>query len=54
VLFDRAGKRLKEPLEYDLYKMQQEHSGEYKIDVSLNPKAFQVDVNHYLQDKITL
>ncbi|MDD5674961.1 MAG: HD-GYP domain-containing protein [Chitinivibrionales bacterium] len=54
VLFDPTGKRLKDPLEYDLLKLQTENPGEFKIDISLNPKAFQVDVNHYLRDKTAL
>jgi putative nucleotidyltransferase with HDIG domain len=49
ILFDKYGKRLDEPVEYALAKKQKEPDGQqYKIELSLNPKAYRVDVAKYL------
>lgn len=53
VLFDRTGGRLKEPVEYDLSKKQKgPDGGMYKIELSLNPKAYRVDVSKFLEGKV--
>ncbi len=52
VLFDQAGRRLDEPLTYDLFEKQKENGGNrYDIEMSLNPKAFRIDVGEYLQQQ---
>lgn len=52
ILFDRNGNRLNEPVKIDLIKEQQESKNKnLKIDMSLNPKAFNIDVGDYIQTK---
>ena len=49
ILFDRYGKRVKTPYKIELYKKLAEKEGEkYKIEMSLNPRAFNVDVGEYI------
>lgn len=49
VLFDRAGARMETPCVYDLKEMQARADGAlFKIEMSLNPKAFRIDVGEYL------
>lgn len=53
VLFNQTGGRLEVPVEYDLAQKQSASDGDnYKIEMSLNPKAFRVDVGIYIKDKI--
>jgi putative nucleotidyltransferase with HDIG domain len=53
VLFDTSGKRLKKPVEYDLSKKRDENTNRcFSIDVSLNPRAFGVDVARYIDNKM--
>lgn len=49
VLFDKYGKRVKDPYKVELYKKLAEKDGEkYRIEMSLNPKAFNIDVGDYI------
>ncbi len=49
VLFDPTGARLATALEYDLSELQKSPNGaQYKIEVSLNPKAFRIDVSQFI------
>jgi HD-GYP domain-containing protein (c-di-GMP phosphodiesterase class II) len=53
VLFDAAGNRLDHPVEYDLSKKQKEENGHhYMVEMSLNPRAYRVDVASYIKDKV--
>ncbi|MBD3344780.1 MAG: HD domain-containing protein [Chitinivibrionales bacterium] len=52
VLFDTAGKKLDAPVEYDLSKKVNEiGSRQYEIEMSLNPRAFRIDVGDYLESQ---
>jgi len=52
ILFDESGKRLDKPVECDLASMQNGADGKnYRVEISLNPKAFRVDVGMYLAEK---
>lgn len=52
ILFDEHGKRLDKPVEWDLSEKQKERDGKnYKVDISLNPKAYRVDVGEYITEK---
>ena len=52
VLFDSSGKRRTRPVEYDLSKKQKENDGGgYTVDVSLNPRAYGVDVAEFIDEK---
>jgi putative nucleotidyltransferase with HDIG domain len=52
VLFDKAGKRGARPVEYDLSKKQKESGGAaYTVDVSLNPRAYGVEVAEFIDEK---
>jgi putative nucleotidyltransferase with HDIG domain len=52
VLFNRAGSRLAEAVEYDLSKKQHGPEGaSFKIELSLNPKAYRIDVSKFLDKK---
>jgi putative nucleotidyltransferase with HDIG domain len=52
VLFDEYGKRLDKPVEWDLAVKQRGTDGKnYHVEISLNPKAFRVDVGMYLTEK---
>jgi putative nucleotidyltransferase with HDIG domain len=51
ILFDEAGKRLQKPKEYELAQKQKGQDGRrYRVEISLNPKAFRVDVGMYLSE----
>ncbi len=51
MLFDESGKRLDKPYECDLGGKQKGPGGElYHVEISLNPKAYRVDVGHYLSE----
>jgi putative nucleotidyltransferase with HDIG domain len=53
VLFDGSGKRLKSPVEYDLSKKQQsEDKHLYTVEVSLDPRPYNVDVSEYIDEKM--
>ena len=53
VLFDAAGNRLDQPVEYDLSKKQKEENGRlYTVEMSLNPRAYRVDVDPYIKEII--
>jgi putative nucleotidyltransferase with HDIG domain len=50
ILFERGGKRLREPVEYKLLKMQKEANGKlFRIELSLNPKSYNVDIGMYVK-----
>ena len=52
VLFKQDGVRVKEPFIIDLWKMQDRENGKnFKIDIALNPKSFNVNVDEYIQTK---
>jgi putative nucleotidyltransferase with HDIG domain len=52
MLFDENGKRLDKPVEMDLVTMQKGPDGnKFHVEISLNPKAFRVDVGMYLTEK---
>jgi putative nucleotidyltransferase with HDIG domain len=52
VLFDEKGKRLDKPVEWDLSKKQNGSDGrKYHVEISLNPKAYRVDVGTYITEK---
>lgn len=52
ILIDKNGNRLKEPLKVLLGDKQKLKGGDqYKIEVSLNPKAFNINVNDYIQKR---
>lgn len=52
VLFDKFGRRLPVPQKIELSRMQKGPNGElYKIEGSLSPKAFDVDIGEYIQQK---
>jgi putative nucleotidyltransferase with HDIG domain len=52
VLFDEYGKRLDKPMEWDLAEKQKGTDGKnFHVEISLNPKAFRVDVGMYLAEK---
>jgi putative nucleotidyltransferase with HDIG domain len=52
VLFDEYGKRLDKPMEWDLAEKQKGTDGKnYHVEISLNPKAFRVDVGMYLTEQ---
>ncbi|MBD3421559.1 MAG: HD domain-containing protein [Chitinivibrionales bacterium] len=52
ILFDAGGRRLKEPVEYDLFKMQQTNNeNNHKIEMSLDPRVFRINVGEYLEGK---
>ncbi len=49
ILFDTQGKPLSSPKDYDLLDKQKGQNGDnYKIEVSLNPKSYNVNINDYL------
>lgn len=49
VLFSKNGLRLTQPVEYNLVKKQKEAHGElYRIESSLNPKSFNIDISKYV------
>ncbi len=53
LLIDHDGRRLAEPIPVKLSEKQKEANGHrYKILVSLNPKAFNVNVNEYIQHQL--
>jgi HD-GYP domain-containing protein (c-di-GMP phosphodiesterase class II) len=53
VLFDASGRRLERPIEYDLSKKKKESNGHlYGVEVSLNPRAYRVEVAEYIEEKI--
>jgi putative nucleotidyltransferase with HDIG domain len=53
ILFDELGQRMKEPVEYVLSARQQQDDGEkYKIVISMDPKAYQVDISQYITSPI--
>jgi putative nucleotidyltransferase with HDIG domain len=53
VLFDAAGQRLKKPVSYDLSKKRNEADNQsYLIDVSLNPRAYGIDIARYIDKKM--
>lgn len=50
ILFDQYGNRLKEPIEYRLSELQKtEHGDRYRIEVSLNPKKYRINIGDYIQ-----
>jgi putative nucleotidyltransferase with HDIG domain len=52
VLFDKSGKRRLAPEEFDLSKkILPSTGGKYKVEVSLNPRAFDVDVSKFIDQK---
>ncbi len=52
ILFDKNNTRMKKPYKIDLWQKQKEDDGEqYKIEISLNPKAFDVTVGDYIQKR---
>lgn len=52
VLFDAHSRRLENPVEYELSRKLADENGEqFKIMVSLNPKAYNVDVGEYISSK---
>ena len=52
ILFDAAGNRLKEPIEYDLSEKQEaDKTGHFTVDVSLNPRPYGVNVADYIDEK---
>ncbi len=52
VLFDESGKRLEKPYECELAEKQKGVDGKnYHVQISLNPKAYRVDVGAYLSEK---
>ncbi|MBD3318239.1 MAG: HD domain-containing protein [Chitinivibrionales bacterium] len=54
ILFDKTGKRITEPLEMNLAEYEGTPSeSAYRIEMSLNPKAFRVNIADYIQDKAT-
>jgi len=54
VLFNTSGKRLEEPIEYDLSTKQKQSGGAgYTVEVSLNPRAYGVDAAQYLDEKVS-
>jgi len=53
ILFNKNGKRLKRPYEHDLGEFNTAHPGEVqKIDISLNPKAYDISIADYIQSKV--
>jgi HD-GYP domain-containing protein (c-di-GMP phosphodiesterase class II) len=49
ILFDGLGNRLDDPLDYDLLLKQAAPGGElYRVDVSLNPRAYGIEIKNYL------
>lgn len=53
IIFDKIGRRLKRPVKFELWKKQREKEGEkYKIKISLNPKAFNVNFEDYIQLRV--
>lgn len=49
VLFDKAGQPYPSPKDYDLLAKQKGDGGEqFKIELSLNPKSYNVNINDYL------
>lgn len=53
LLFDKSGRRLAEPQPTNLAQLQAEAGKEkYRIEVSLNPKAFNVNVGEYIRSGI--
>ncbi len=52
MLFDKTGKRLSEPEKIDLWEKQKEERVKpLKIEISMNPKAFNIDINDYIQQR---
>jgi putative nucleotidyltransferase with HDIG domain len=52
VLFDAEGKRLKQPVEYDLSVKQKEQDGDrFAVEVSLNPRPYGIDVAEFIEEK---
>jgi len=55
VLFDRYGHRLDQAVEYNLAAKQKDPEGDlYKIEVSLNPKAYRIDVGKFLSKPVEI
>jgi putative nucleotidyltransferase with HDIG domain len=53
MLFAASGKRLESPVEYELSKKQKDVDGaSYTVDVSLNPRAYGVDVGEFIDEKV--
>lgn len=51
VIFDEAGTRLEKPYECELSQVQKGPDGhKYHVEISLNPKAYRVDVAQYLSE----
>jgi putative nucleotidyltransferase with HDIG domain len=49
ILFNEAGQRLENPFECDLAQKQKQPDGwKYHVEISLNPKAYRVDVAQYI------
>jgi putative nucleotidyltransferase with HDIG domain len=52
MLFDEAGSRYPFPVEYDLSTKLKEPGGDrFGVEISLNPRAYGVDVTEYIKDK---
>jgi putative nucleotidyltransferase with HDIG domain len=52
IVFDEYGKRLDKPVEWNLAEKQKGDDGRnYHVEISLNPKAYRVDVGMYLTEK---
>jgi len=53
ILFDTEGKRLKQPIEYDLSEKQGANdSNRFVVEVSLNPRSYGIDISEYISEKI--
>jgi putative nucleotidyltransferase with HDIG domain len=51
LIFDESGRRLEKPYECDLASLQKGPEGKkYHVEISLNPKAYRVDVGQYLSE----
>jgi putative nucleotidyltransferase with HDIG domain len=52
VLFNASGTGLEKPLEYDLSKKLQEEEGHrYSVEISLDPRPYNVNVTEYIDEK---
>lgn len=50
VLFNENGRRLEKPVEYKLYSLQKTEKAKlYRIEISLNPNDFNVNISNYIQ-----
>jgi putative nucleotidyltransferase with HDIG domain len=53
ILFDASGRRLEKPAEYDLsIKLKEKNGADYVVAVSLNPRAYGVNVGDYIDGKM--